>query len=259
MDRHDAPIAVSFNGMKGPVRIALIGDYDPAVKAHQAIPKALELAAASLTCQVEPVWLATPLLENNTESQLSAFKGIWCVPNSPYASMEGALRAIRFARESGCPFLGTCGGFQHAVIEYARNVLGLREADHAESNANAALPLMTRLACSLVGARGGVRLRAGSRLDAIYGRSEIAENYHCNFGLNPRCESFSRNNRRLTTQRIRSSGPICRPRPNPIKFLPHARSFSDNLPRLYEAILQKARFFPAREPTHPSFKRALCS
>ena len=193
MDRHDAPIAVSFNGMKGPVRIALIGDYDPAVKAHQAIPKALELAAASLTCQVEPVWLATPLLENNTESQLSAFKAIWCVPNSPYASMEGALRAIRFAREFGRPFLGTCGGFQHAVIEYARNVLGLREADHAESNANAALPLMTRLACSLVGARGGIRLRAGSRLDAIYGRSEIAENYHCNFGLNPRCESLLEN------------------------------------------------------------------
>lgn len=179
--------------MKGHVRIALIGDYDPAVKAHQAIPKALELAAASLTCQVEPVWLDTPPLENNTESQLSGFKGIWCVPNSPYASMEGALGAIRFAREFGHPFLGTCGGFQHAVIEYARNVLDLREADHAESNANAALPLMTRLACSLVGARGSVRLRPGSRLDAIYGRNEIAENYHCNFGLNPRWESLLEN------------------------------------------------------------------
>ncbi|PYK01778.1 MAG: hypothetical protein DME23_03415 [Verrucomicrobia bacterium] len=176
--------------MKASVRIALIGDYNPTVKAHVAIPKALELAASDLSGKVEPVWIATPLLDKNTEKQLSAFDAVWCVPNSPYASMDGALRAIRFARESGRPFLGTCGGFQHALIEYARNALGLSEADHAESNPDAAMPLVSRLTCPLPGARAKIRLKPGSRLGAICGKTEIVENYNCNFGLNPRYASM---------------------------------------------------------------------
>jgi CTP synthase (UTP-ammonia lyase) len=99
--------------------------------------------------------------------------------------MEGALRAIRYAREQGVPFLGTCGGFQHALIEYARNVLGLRTADHAESNPYAELPLMVPLTCALVESSGTIILRPGSRSDAIYGRAETVELYHCSFGLNP--------------------------------------------------------------------------
>ena len=172
------------------VRIALIGDYNPEVRAHVAISRALQLAADALACAVEPLWIATPSLDQGTKKQLSAFDAIWCVPNSPYACMDGALRAIRFARESGRPFFGTCGGFQHAVIEYARNVLGLGEADHAESNPDAAMPLVSRLVCPLPGARGNIRLKAGSQLSAIYGKTEIAENYNCNFGLNPRFESM---------------------------------------------------------------------
>ena len=58
---------------------------------------------------------------------------MWCVPGSPYHSAEGALAAIRFAREKRRVFLGTCGGFQHALIEFARNVLGVSQAEHAET------------------------------------------------------------------------------------------------------------------------------
>jgi CTP synthase (UTP-ammonia lyase) len=98
--------------------------------------------------------------------------------------MQGALAAIRFARERPLPFLGTCGGFKHALIEYARNVLGWTEADHAESNPGAALPLVAPLSCSLVGVEGSVRLLPGSEACRIYGRPEALEGYHCNFGLN---------------------------------------------------------------------------
>jgi CTP synthase (UTP-ammonia lyase) len=83
------------------------------------------------------------------------------------------------------PFLGTCGGFQHAVIEYARDVLGLKDADHAESNPHAALPLMVPLSCSLVGEEGAITLVEGSRIHAIYGCNQVVERYHCRFGLNP--------------------------------------------------------------------------
>ena len=176
--------------MNVPIRIALIGDYNPEVTAHVAIPRALQLAANGSARAVEPAWMATPLCTTKREERLSPFDAIWCVPNSPYASMAGALCAIRFARESGRPFLGTCGGFQHAIIEYARNALGCQEADHAESNPAAALPLISHLACSLAPGKGAIRLLPHSQLARIYGRTEIAENYHCNFGLNPRFESM---------------------------------------------------------------------
>jgi len=112
------------------------------------------------------------------------------VPGSPYASIDGALRAIRFAREHGRPFLGTCGGFQHALIEYARNVLGLADADHAESSPEAEMPLIAPLSCALVGARGTIRFVPGSALAAIYGAPEAVEGYHCSYGLNPRYRSL---------------------------------------------------------------------
>ncbi len=63
--------------------------------------------------------------------------------------MDGALLAIRYAREQKRPFLGTCGGFQHAIIEYARNVLGWADADPAETAPDAARPVIAPLQCAL--------------------------------------------------------------------------------------------------------------
>ena len=128
------------------IKIGLIGDYSPKVPAHVAIPKALALAANETESVVETAWLATETIAQNIR-QLSSFDALWCVPASPYASMDGALSAIPFAREHRRPFLGTCGGFQHALIEYVRNVLGYREADHAESNPEAEMPLIAPLSC----------------------------------------------------------------------------------------------------------------
>src|SRR5258706_6934521 len=138
------------------VRIGLVGNYNPTVPAHQAIPIALRMAGEALACDVEGVWLETETIQGDVAALLGDFDAIWCVPNSPYKSMDGALAAIRFARESGRPFLGTCGGFQHALIEYARNALGFPEADHAESNPAATLPLISRLSCSLAPGKGSI-------------------------------------------------------------------------------------------------------
>lgn len=171
------------------IRIGLIGDYSPEVTAHVAIPKALALAAREPGGEIETTWLATESVARDVE-QLSSFDGLWCVPASPYASMDGALSAIRFAREQGLPFLGTCGGFQHAVIEYARNVLGYTEADHGESNPTSTMPLIAPLSCPLVGANGAIRLKEGSRVSRIYGKDEIAEEYYCNYGVNVRYQSL---------------------------------------------------------------------
>lgn len=166
------------------LRIGLIGDYNPQVRSHVAIPKALALAAGGAGFGVSTSWVATTSLGDDPSEQLAAFDALWCVPASPYASMEGALAAIRFARERRVPFLGTCGGFQHAIIEYARNVLGHAQADHAETNPAAEMPLIAPLSCSLVGATGRVAFLEGLRVCEAYGSKEAIEEYRCNYGFN---------------------------------------------------------------------------
>jgi CTP synthase (UTP-ammonia lyase) len=177
-------------GMKECISIALIGDYKPTVLAHQAIPVALRFAGQRLGVAIEPDWLHTNMLGGDCKGLLADFAGIWCVPNSPYANTDGAIAAIRLARETGVPFLGTCGGFQHALLEYARNVLGHRAADHAEISPDAEMPLIARLTCSLVEKTGTIRFAQGSRVRDIYGTDKAEEGYQCNFSLNPAYEKL---------------------------------------------------------------------
>jgi CTP synthase (UTP-ammonia lyase) len=173
----------SDSGSNTTARIGLVGDHDVTVPAHQAIPRALALAADALGTAIEFDWVATETIAE--EARLAPFDGLWCVPASPYRSMEGALNSIRFARLRPLPFLGTCGGFQHAVVEYARGVLGWADADHAESAPDAVRPVITPLACALVEVSDGIRFRPGSRIAAAYGATEAVEGYRCRYGLNP--------------------------------------------------------------------------
>lgn len=169
------------------ISVALIGDYDPQVTAHQAIPMALALVAEQLDRQVQFEWLATDQIHADTP--LNRFDGFWCVPASPYKSEQGALRAIRFAREQQRPFLGTCGGFQHAVLEFSRNVLGWMDAEHGETSPNAERAILSPLTCSLVEAIDSIHLLPGSLIAKAYETSEIQEGYRCRFGVNPQFEA----------------------------------------------------------------------
>lgn len=169
--------------MTARVRIGLIGDYDRTVAAHQAIPLALRLAEEALSLSVAFEWLPTAAILD--PSGVATFDGLWCVPASPYRNMDGALLAIRFAREHPRPFLGTCGGFQHAIVEYARNALGWVDAEHGETAPGAIRPVIAPLACALVEATDAVEFRPGSRIVAAYGCGRAIEGYRCRYGLNP--------------------------------------------------------------------------
>ncbi|MFC7418378.1 CTP synthase [Iodobacter arcticus] len=169
------------------ISIALIGDFNAEVIAHQAIPLALELAAQALDIEIQAIWLPTEQI-SSTEI-LSTFDGLWCVPASPYKNTDGALLAIRYAREQNIPFLGTCGGFQHAVIEYARNVLGWADADHAETAPDAQRAVISPLECGLVEATASVRFIAGSKLAKAYQDLPSLEGYRCRYGLNPKFQA----------------------------------------------------------------------
>lgn len=169
--------------MRKNIAIGLIGDYNQSVPAHRAAPLALQRAARALHIEIGFEWVPTE--EVTSASRISRFDGLWCVPASPYRSMEGALLAIRYAREDRVPFLGTCGGFQHAVVEYARNVLGWADAEHAETAPDAARAVISPLECALVEVTGPVRLFSGSRIASAYGVSGTTEGYRCRYGLNP--------------------------------------------------------------------------
>lgn len=166
------------------IHIGLIGEYNTNVKSHRALPTALAMAAEEAGCEVEYDWLTTPQLAEDV-TRAGRFDALWLTPNSPYASMEGALGVIRYAREEGIPFMGSCGGFQHVLIEYARNVLGIADAEHAESNPDASILFVTPLVCALRDVKGPIYFRPGSRISHIYGSEETLEEYNCGFGLNP--------------------------------------------------------------------------
>lgn len=171
--------------MTTPARLAIVGDYDPTMYTHLAIDDALRHVRELREHALEWNWIATTALATNAHNRLALVDAICLAPGSPYASMDGALAAVRYARETGIPFLGVCGGFQHAVLEFARSVAGLAAADHAESNPDAATPVISALSCSLVGKAAPVFLDPTCRTAAIYGRWRIVERYHCNYGLNP--------------------------------------------------------------------------
>ncbi|XXD10017.1 CTP synthase [Klebsiella sp. R445] len=171
--------------MNSPLRIALVGDYNPDVVAHKAIPLAIDDAAAVMELPVRYDWLATRDIHD--ADALADYDAIWVVPASPYQHAEGAFTAIRYARENSVPFLGTCGGFQHAIIEYARNVLGWQDAAHAETDTEGRM-VIAPLSCSLVEKTDTIELRANTLIARAYGRDNIEEGYHCNYGIS---ESFA--------------------------------------------------------------------
>jgi CTP synthase (UTP-ammonia lyase) len=165
--------------------IGIVADFDAGSKSHRATNDALAHCAAKLGITVEAEWVATTTVHGG-EKRLAGFSGLWIGPGSPYASMEGALAAIRMARERAIPLLGTCGGFQHIILEYARNMLGFGDAEHEESAPNASELFISRLACSLVGRTMTIQLEPGSMLAHIYGQTTVQEEYLCNFGVNPK-------------------------------------------------------------------------
>jgi len=163
-------------------KIAILGEYNANFPPHPATDAAILHSCKHLGAEVRGVWVST---QDADLKILTDYAGIWVAPGSPYKNMENALSAIQYARENGIPCFGTCGGFQHIVIEYARNVLGYKDAQHAEYDPYASNLFISSLACSLVGKEMTLRFVTGSKLAKIYGALEVKEHYYCNFGVNP--------------------------------------------------------------------------
>ncbi|MGA4876043.1 CTP synthase C-terminal region-related (seleno)protein [Streptomyces lydicamycinicus] len=169
--------------MNPTARIALVGDRSDAIRSHARIPGLLEALRVRDGLDLDAYWIPT----QDAGQGMDGFDAVWVLPGSPYRSESGVLAAIRAAREGGIPFLGTCGGFQHALLEFARNVCGVPGAGHAENAPETADEdaVIIPLACSLVGHEGIVKVASGSRAAQLLGADRTPARYHCNYGPHP--------------------------------------------------------------------------
>lgn len=169
--------------MNSTINIGVIGDYDGRTS-HIATNEAIKHCASYLGLKQEIQWLPTDSLEDINRQNLNGFDAFWCAPGSPYKSAQGAMNAIQFARENNYPFIGTCGGFQHVVLEFARDVLGLEEIKRIDFDPYIPNLFISSLSCSLIGETRNIILTKGTKAAQVYGVARSEERYNCNFGLN---------------------------------------------------------------------------
>lgn len=179
---------------KSKVNIGLIGKYIELQDAYKSILEAFVHAGALNECSVNVVNIHSEFIsEENVAEKLSNLDGLLVAPGFGLRGIEGKILAVKYARENGLPFFGICLGMQMAVIEFARNVLNLKDAHSTEMNAStthAVIDLMDEQ--KKVTAKGGTMrlgaypcaLKEGSLAQQIYGTALISERHRHRWEFN---------------------------------------------------------------------------
>jgi len=166
------------------ITIALVGDFDEKIYTHVALNRSIEHCAHGLPYEVEARWIPTERIARTFSGPLN-YSGLWIAPGSPYQNDAGVYEVIRKAREENIPIIGSCGGFQYMIIEYAKNVLKIKDAGHAENEPNA-IPVVSKLSCSLTGQEELVSITdKSSWLYAVLQAGTVVGKYYCSYGINP--------------------------------------------------------------------------
>lgn len=147
-----------------------------------ATVRAIKHSARFLGVEVKSEWVSTVDIADDL---FRRYQGIWVAPGSIYKDQGKLFWAIRFARERGIPCVGTCGGFQHIILEYARHELGFPDAQSEEYSPKSRHIVISQLACSLRGREMNLQFTSGSLVERLYGSSDAVERYYCGFGVNP--------------------------------------------------------------------------
>ena len=176
------------------VRIGLVGKYVELHDAYKSIVEAFIHAGAVNDCKVNIEWIhREELNEQNAADRLKNLHGILVAPGFGHRGISGKLVAIQYARENNIPFFGICLGMQMAVIEFARNVLHMEDADSTEMAAKTQYPVIDLMDSKLhVTEKGGTRrlgadkceLTEGSKAYEAYGQKEIQERHRHRYEFN---------------------------------------------------------------------------
>ncbi|HIR73512.1 MAG TPA: CTP synthase [Candidatus Coprenecus pullicola] len=176
------------------ITVALVGKYVELQDAYKSILESFIHAGAANRCKVKVVPVHSEYLtEDNVEEKLAGMDGILIAPGFGERGLEGKIKAVRYARERGVPFFGICLGMQMAVVEFARDVLGLKNAMTTEVEANTPDPVIDLMADQKTTTiKGGtMRLGAyqceideGSLAYRIYRKPLISERHRHRYELN---------------------------------------------------------------------------
>ena len=176
------------------LNIALVGKYVELKDSYKSIVEAFEHAGAWNGMDVNLKWVhSEELYASNVEKQLGDVQGILVAPGFGSRGVDGKLEAVKFARERQIPFFGICLGMQCAVIEFARNVLGLSEAHSTEIKEYTKDPVISLMAeqKSITNMGGTMRLGAypcqvesGTKAYESYGEDLIEERHRHRFEFN---------------------------------------------------------------------------
>ncbi|TVR36396.1 MAG: CTP synthase [Cryomorphaceae bacterium] len=182
-----------YKNPKTHVKIGLVGKYIELKDAYKSIAEAFNHAGAENECRVELKWIHSETINaDNVAQKLEGLKGIMVAPGFGERGIEGKIAAVRFARENNVPFLGICLGMQCAVIEYARNVLGLADA-HTTEIAHTSNPVIDLMKEQKTIAEKGGTMRLGAyacRVEPdtlayqVYGSTEISERHRHRYEFN---------------------------------------------------------------------------
>src|ERR1700741_21177 len=170
---------------KGKVTIGLIGKYIELQDAYKSILEAFVHAGAMNECKVQVVNIHSEFITpENVKEKLSNLDGLLVAPGFGLRGVEGKIIAVQFARENKLPFFGICLGMQMAVIEFGRNVLGLKEAHSTEMDPDSREPVIDLMEeQKKITAKGGTMrlgayacdLKKDTLAYQIYGYSPISE------------------------------------------------------------------------------------
>ena len=186
-----------LNNLQNPsheVNITLVGKYVELQDAYKSIQEAFVHAGAANDCRVRVRTLQSEkVTAENARELLAGADGILVAPGFGERGLEGKVHAIRYARENGIPFLGICLGMQMCVVEFARNVLGWRDAASTELNPKTSHPVIDLMedqkATTIKGGtmRLGAypcRLEPGSLAASLYGTTEVSERHRHRYEFN---------------------------------------------------------------------------
>lgn len=175
------------------VNIGLVGKYVSLPDAYKSIAEAFVHAGAENDCKINLKWISSEdIAKDSVTSVLSGLHGVLVAPGFGERGMEGKIEAIRHVRESKIPFFGICLGMQCAVVEFARNVLGL-EASSTELNPKTKNPVIDMMEeQKKITMKGGTmrlgaydcKLKKGSKVHMAYGESMIQERHRHRYEFN---------------------------------------------------------------------------
>jgi len=184
----------NYKNPKQTVNVALVGKYVELQDAYKSIQEALVHAGVPNLCSVNVISVhSEELNSDNVAEELKGMHGIIVAPGFGQRGLDGKIIAIKHARENRVPFFGICLGMQCCVIEFARNVLKLEDANSAEMNANTPYPVIDIMEeQKAITNKGGTmrlgayacELKEGSLAKSIYGRTEISERHRHRYEFN---------------------------------------------------------------------------